>query len=131
MENNMPEIILAGCVIIQDNKILLIHRKETDWYEIPGGKVEQGELIEETAKRELKEELSCDVQITNKLGTDDFLYKGRKHTYTWFLANIPDTQTPRIPHNEKQKHDHYKFIPLDDLEEYKLSPNVKKFLSRI
>ncbi|GIP29392.1 DNA mismatch repair protein MutT [Paenibacillus sp. J23TS9] len=52
-----PLILVGAVVIIQNNKnqILLQHRKDGDWG-LPGGLMEPGELIEETATREVYEE---------------------------------------------------------------------------
>ena len=45
---------LAGCVIIQDDTILLVKEKK-DWYwKIPGGKIDPRETPEQTAIRETK-----------------------------------------------------------------------------
>ena len=55
--NELMKIALAGCVIKDDqDRILLIHRntpKRTQW-EIPGGKIEEGEVAEATANVKLK-----------------------------------------------------------------------------
>lgn len=51
----------AAAVIIQDNKILLIHRfmKELgEYWVFPGGGVEEGETTEQAMIREVQEELS-------------------------------------------------------------------------
>ena len=52
---------LAGCVILKENSILLLHRISKDEYELPGGKVDEGETPQETAVRELKEARVADV----------------------------------------------------------------------
>ena len=59
---------VVGALLIHDNKILLPKRAPTlkkmpDKYEFPGGKVEQGESLKDALVRELKEELSIDVDI--------------------------------------------------------------------
>ena len=53
----------AGLVIIQDNKMLLLHPTGAPWkksYSIPKGHVEEGEGILEAALRESKEEAGID-----------------------------------------------------------------------
>ncbi len=67
----MKKISLAGCVLIKENKILLLNRIKTGWYELPGGKIEDNETPEQTAVREIKEELCCDVNIIKHLGKKD------------------------------------------------------------
>ena len=64
--------IRAGGILIQDDKILLMHRiKEKDgiineYYVIPGGGVEENETIDDTIKREVKEEIGIDVEVIDK-----------------------------------------------------------------
>ena len=59
---NMDKIIRKAvrCYCIKDNKVVTIkykkgHPKE-EYYDMPGGKIEEGELPEEAAIREIKEE---------------------------------------------------------------------------
>ena len=53
------------CFIIKDNKVVAIRYKDENkkagFYDIPGGKIEDGETPEETAIREVKEETNVDV----------------------------------------------------------------------
>ena len=44
----------AGCVIVKNDSILLLHRIDKDWFELPGGKGEEGESLEQTAAREFE-----------------------------------------------------------------------------
>jgi ADP-ribose pyrophosphatase YjhB (NUDIX family) len=51
-------------IIIKDRKILLMRRLKNgqEYYVFPGGGVEENESLEETLKREMKEELSIDIE---------------------------------------------------------------------
>ena len=55
----------AGVLIIENNKILLIHRQKfgRDYYIIPGGTIEDDETLEQTAIREIEEETSLKCTI--------------------------------------------------------------------
>ena len=121
----MNKITLAGCAIIKDSKILLLNRKKRNWYELPGGKIDESESAEEAAKRELKEELSCEVEIIRKIGTKDFEEDGYVMTYVWFLAKVKENQFPQV--GEPDKFDHYKYISFAELNNHSLSPNMKNF----
>jgi len=67
--------ILTLCLIVDENKILLGMKKrgfgEGRWNGF-GGKVEEGETIEEAAKREVLEEAGINVKDLNKKGVVDF-----------------------------------------------------------
>lgn len=73
-------MIAAGAtiVVIKDNKILLNLRSDTNTWGIPGGSLELGETLEQTAKRELKEEtnLDCDdFTLLNVFSGNEFYFK--------------------------------------------------------
>jgi 8-oxo-dGTP diphosphatase len=59
----------AAVVLLQDDKIALIerHRAGLHYYTFPGGHVEPGEMPEQAAVREAKEELGLDVSIKRLL----------------------------------------------------------------
>lgn len=73
MELPVGTIIASGPVIIENNKILLNKEKKehgsTVWM-IPGGMVENFDIpLEETCRREVKEELGIDIKIIRPLRT--------------------------------------------------------------
>ncbi len=52
----------CGIVVIDDNKVLLVHHL-IGHFGFPKGHVEENETEEETAIREVKEETNCDAKI--------------------------------------------------------------------
>ncbi|MBI4427210.1 MAG: NUDIX hydrolase [Candidatus Magasanikbacteria bacterium] len=73
MELPQGTIIASGPVIIENGKILLNKEKKeygsTVWM-IPGGMVENFDIsLEETCRREVKEELGIDIKIIRPLRT--------------------------------------------------------------
>lgn len=72
MELRVPEDakrdFVAGCLIIEDSKLLLIdHDKYGIWLP-PGGHVEERETPDETAKRETLEETGFKVELKHSSG---------------------------------------------------------------
>lgn len=59
----------ARALILKDDKILMIQRLRVDseYYVLPGGHLEDGELPEITVMREVKEETSLEVKLVKKL----------------------------------------------------------------
>ena len=75
----------ARAIIIKDNKLLVFFRrkikdgKEITYYAIPGGHLEDGETLEETCIREIKEELNLDIEIIDYLG--NIIVDGQEEYY--------------------------------------------------
>lgn len=120
--------LAAGCVIVKNNSILLLHRIDKNWWEVPGGKGEQDESLEKTAEREAEEELGCSVGIIRKLGKTEFNNFQFDLDYNWFLVEITNGEE-RI--NEPEQYDELKYIPLDKFKDHTLSPSAKNLLSAI
>ncbi|MFJ9300931.1 DNA mismatch repair protein MutT [Bacillus toyonensis] len=66
MENVM-QVRVTG-ILIESEKVLLVKQKvaNRDW-SLPGGRVENGETLEEAMIREMKEETALDVKVKNLL----------------------------------------------------------------
>lgn len=127
--NPMKQIQLAGCVIYNSGKkILLIHRNthnRVQW-ELPGGKIDEGENPESTAKRELIEELGIKVNILRKLGEKTFTENGFVMNYIWLLAEISFGTPAPI----EEKFDKINYFSWNELKENKLhlSENVRNLV---
>ena len=125
----MNKIALAGCAIIENNALLLLYRTKRGWYELPGGKIDITESPSSAAQREIQEELCCTITILDSWGKKDFEEDGYTMTYHWFLARINPGEVPKV--GEPEKFDHFKFINLNSLERYPLSPNMKNFVREL
>ncbi|MGV2927087.1 (deoxy)nucleoside triphosphate pyrophosphohydrolase [Macrococcus capreoli] len=66
-------IKVVGAVIQKDGKILCAQRNENTslplLWEFPGGKIEENELPEDALKRELLEEMQCEIEVGEKVIT--------------------------------------------------------------
>ncbi|OGN10469.1 MAG: hypothetical protein A3J46_06390 [Candidatus Yanofskybacteria bacterium RIFCSPHIGHO2_02_FULL_41_11] len=72
--------VLTLCIIHQHPRVLLGVKKRgfgVGKYNGFGGKLNEGETIEEAAKREIKEETGLTVNNLYKLGTVDFRWQGK------------------------------------------------------
>ena len=70
-------ISVRGIIIDEDEVYTIFRRRVKDngdskeYFVIPGGGLEKGETLEETLKRELKEELCIDIGTIGYLGFDE------------------------------------------------------------
>lgn len=67
----MREIIKIGLAVVEDDSILLVRKRRTSFYILPGGKPEVGEDDISALCREINEELGCRIDPTaiKPLGT--------------------------------------------------------------
>lgn len=72
-------------IIVQNNKILLIHRMKEDkeYYCLPGGGVEDNETSENAVMREIQEELNIIIQSTKEV----FEFENKGEIETYYLVN--------------------------------------------
>ncbi|MCF7866896.1 NUDIX domain-containing protein [Candidatus Woesearchaeota archaeon] len=127
----MNEIVLSGNIILNDDyRIYLLFRNKHAHYETPGGKLEENESLEETAKRELLEEVSgINVISMDYFGSVAFLIPdGRKAIAHKFITKIKGNPYPNETLFDKDKS---KWINLSDLEKEPISPDLKLFLPKL
>ncbi len=103
----------AGCVVQRGNKFLILRRSplETSFhgmYELPGGKLEEGETAEEAAKIETKEEAGLDVKIVKKIG--EHIDHDAKKVYHGYIGVAKKGQKVKL----SEEHDHFKWVTLDE-----------------
>jgi ADP-ribose pyrophosphatase YjhB (NUDIX family) len=72
-------------IIVQNNKILLIHRikDNEEYYCLPGGGVEDNEISEDAVIREIQEELNVIIESTKKV----FEFENKEEIETYYLIN--------------------------------------------
>ena len=128
----MKHLELAGAIILDENKkILLIHRNTPNLmqWELPGGKLEPKEIPEQTAKRELKEELNINVEVKKYLGFKEFEDNEYILKFHWFLCELKNEE----PELMEEKFDKLGYFSKAELENSKdeLSSNMITFMQTI
>ncbi len=81
------EIVKVGLALIRDGSVLLVRKRGTRYWILPGGKPDPGESWEQALAREVSEEIACEL----RLDTLEFLGE-----FTDVAANEPDTIV-RVP----------------------------------
>lgn len=82
-------VVAAGILIDSEGRYLLGQRPEgkpyAGYWEVPGGKVEQGESIFQALQRELREELGIDIHTSEELTVLEHDYP---HAYVRLYVSI-------------------------------------------
>lgn len=122
----------SGGIILKDNKILLIKRKNNDYFNDlwsnPGGKVEPNESSEDAVIRELKEELDIEVKIVKKISDYHDYKEGTLFgIYSGYEVEILKG-TPKI--NEPHKITEIKYFSADKLPK-KVAPYTLQYIKNL
>ena len=87
----MKTIEVVAAIIKKEDKIFATQRgygEFKDWWEFPGGKMEAGETPEAALVREIKEELSTDINVDKFLYTVDYDYPNFHLTMHCYICSL-------------------------------------------
>lgn len=126
--------IRAACIIKHNNKVLLHKSDDKNHYCLIGGRVELGENSENTIRREIKEELGKEIDITGYVSTIEnfFTFEGLKyHEYMFvYEAEFRDEKDRLIEEtlSNIEGNDYLKYYWVDskDIDNVDIKPKVIK-----
>src|SRR5437667_2373000 len=55
-------------LVFDGEHVLLAHRRDIDWWNLPGGGMEEGETVDEAMVREVREETGLEVKVEQLVG---------------------------------------------------------------
>lgn len=101
--------VSAGAMIFNEKKELFLSKRsknatnERGCWEVPGGKVNFGETLQDAVKREIKEEYGVDIELIEQFPAANHLIPSEKQHWvpTTFLAKIKKGQKPKILEPDK------------------------------
>ena len=96
-------IRVVAAVIRDDDKIFATARgygEYKGWWEFPGGKVEDGETLEEALVRELREEMDVEIKPDRYLRVVDYDYPEFHIKLHCFLAKIVRGEPKLLEHDD-------------------------------
>ena len=123
----MAQKVVAG-LIKKGDKFLLVRRplnkKRGGLWEFPGGKVEEGETLEEAIKRELKEELDIEVRVKGVLSEVKYNYpEGEIELY---LLEVESNKEPELKEAIEKR-----WVSVEEAEELELCPADRELIRKI
>ena len=96
-----------------------------DWWEFPGGKIEEGETPEAALVREIEEELDTEIMVDDYIMTVEYDYPEFHLSMDCFWCSIKSGRLTLLEHEAA------KWLPLDDLLQVKWLPADLEVLERI
>ena len=94
------------CYLIKEDKVVTTKYKEgnkkSGYYEIPGGKIEEGETPEQTAIREMKEETGVTVKNLKYKGNMIIEYPNRIFDFDVFITNESEGEPQEFEENTSE-----------------------------
>lgn len=126
--------IRAAGIIIHNGKVLVHKNVNDDHYALVGGRVEIGEDSATTLKREIKEEMGKEIEITGYVSTIEnfFEMKGSKFHEIMFVhkAEFVNEEDKKIEYTikniEGEDYLQYEWIEMDKINEYPIVPKIIK-----
>ena len=101
----MKTVRVVAAVIKSGNKIFATQRGYGEFkggWEFPGGKIEEGELPEQTVIREMKEETGLDVKDFNYKGNMIIEYPNRIFDFDVFIASESEGELQEFEENTSE-----------------------------
>ncbi|CAD8066499.1 unnamed protein product [Paramecium sonneborni] len=111
----------AGGLIINNNQILLIQEKngaKQGLWGIPGGLVDDGELVAEAAKREVKEETGLDVEPYDCFFFRDLPIANQFQGDLYFVILMRMKNQQQKVQIQEQEIQNFKWVDINNLQEF-------------
>ena len=86
------------------------------WWEFPGGKIEKGEMPQQALVREIREELTAEIEVGDLIRTIEYDYPGFHLSMDCFWATV------KSGHLELKEAEAAKWLTKDDLKDVKWLP---------
>lgn len=100
----------CGCIIIKNEKVLLVHQKNGDFWGFPKGHMEESEDEIKTALREVKEEVGLDVEINiEKRYVLNYIIKDEIYKTTVLYIAVPKNENLKMQESEIEDIKWYNF----------------------
>ena len=101
------------CYLIKDNEVVVTKykkgNKKEGYYDIPGGKIEEGETPKQTAIREMKEETGIEIQNLKYKGIMTREYPDRMFIFDTFISKEYEGEPQEFEENTSE------WIDIDEL----------------
>lgn len=78
--------LISTCILRENDKVLMLKKPKRGWYAMPGGKMESGESVKESAVREFREETGLRLTDAELQGVFTFVIQDKeKKLEEWMM----------------------------------------------
>jgi 8-oxo-dGTP diphosphatase len=113
-------ILAAAGVIVQDGRLLLLEDRWGRWG-LPSGFLEDGEVPEETLRREIREELGVESEVVAPLSPEVRWDGPEGSIFVLLHYAVRLLSRDFTPNEEVVQH---RWVPFSELEQYNVWPNI-------
>ena len=122
----MPTVTLSGCAILKQEKILLIRKKDRDFWELPGGTANPQDL-EQAAADKTREQIGVEPTIIQQFTVLEYQKDDRNVEATIFECDIDHDTDLAAGDNI----DEVKWFSTSELKNEKIGADVEQVLEEI
>jgi len=95
---------VTNCLLLKDDKVLLLQKPRRGWWVAPGGKMEPGESVKDSCIREFREETGIYLKNPNIKGIFTFIIKdGDKIVSEWMMFTFFSTNSDGVHVEESEE----------------------------
>lgn len=128
-DSTLFHVVVCAAIFNDKNQVFLARRKADKklggFWEFPGGKLENGETLENALQREIQEELKITISNIELLHIKPFTYD---HGQVLILFYTCDWESGDIA---LQDHDKMAWCEVDELSDYKLLPANEEAIAKL
>ena len=124
----MKTVRVVAAVIREGDKIFSTARgygEYKGWWEFPGGKIEQGESPKQALVREIREELSAEIEVGELIATVEYDYPAFHLSMDCFWATIKSGQL------ELKEAEAARWLTKEELDDVKWLPADRELVKEI
>ena len=124
------ERLVVGALLVRKSEVLVLRRRSEEFmggmFELPSGRVEEGETLKDALKREVREETGLRIKtILDYLGSFDYQSGSGKPTRQFNFSAEPFLGKLKLSPTE---HDMYQWIGLQEIDRVNISDSVATLL---
>lgn len=129
MQEQHKSIRVVAAIIQRDDLTFATQRGYGEWkgwWEFPGGKIEPNERPQDALRREIREELNCEIVVGELLTTVEYDYPTFHLSMQCYLCSLASGDKPQL-----LEHEDARWLKREELEAVKWLPADKEVIKKM